>query len=426
MEFLNLKGEETGVPTELKLGSTSKIFVGNLPFKTINLDLTELFSGFGQVVGINIRKDRNTDKSKGFAFITFSTAEAATNAIANLHGKSWQGRVLTVKPALARGQQNIPATTSAVVDDGGGWATAPPKRRQRESMEERTRRLQNGGKVYKNRGRNGNKKSNKNKQSGKSWTSWAALPAEEPKKTVLTNDAPTKASPTKASPTKASPTKASPTKASPTKASPTKASPTKASPTKASKLSALKLEEITEKTFPKFVHLFSTNECLIAIGREHNDEKMIRNGELYVAGVKKSEQSSWETFHSIFGGSDETCSNRLWVLMDGNVLVGSVGVKKMQDSIYELVRMYVDSAYRKKGYGKMLVQHLIQYVQSQVSTTESKSTNEFTVKLTTPSVNINGIGFYKRLGFVQSKSLVVQGPDKESLNLSELIYKKTQ
>ena len=71
MEFTGLNEEETGIPSTLKQGSASKIFIGNLPFKITNVELTDLFGGFGKVIGVNIRKDRMTDKAKGFAFITF-------------------------------------------------------------------------------------------------------------------------------------------------------------------------------------------------------------------------------------------------------------------------------------------------------------------------------------------------------------------
>ena len=132
MEFLALPEEEGGGQhSTLQLGNSCKIFVGNLPFKITNLELTELFITYGTVIGVNIRKDRATDKPKGFAFITFDSPAAATAAIANVHGKSLEGRVLTVKTALARGQSTTDkklSTQSAAATDGeddGTWATAP-------------------------------------------------------------------------------------------------------------------------------------------------------------------------------------------------------------------------------------------------------------------------------------------------------------
>ena len=185
--------EETGIPSTLKQGSASKIFIGNLPFKITNVELTDLFGGFGTVIGVNIRKDRMTDKAKGFAFITFDTPAAATLAMQNMHGKTLEGRVLTVKPALARGQQDGTKKSAGTNGDdavGGdsGWATAPPKRRHRENMEERTRRMQNGG-TYgggpekgKGKRRGKGKGKGNQKQGPKSWTSWAG---EEPTSTPV-------------------------------------------------------------------------------------------------------------------------------------------------------------------------------------------------------------------------------------------------
>ena len=81
----------------------SKVFVGNLPFKTSNADLEALFRPYGEIIGVSIRKDRVTNKPKGFAFVSFSSLDAAPSAIAGLHGQSFQGRPLTVSAAEKRG-----------------------------------------------------------------------------------------------------------------------------------------------------------------------------------------------------------------------------------------------------------------------------------------------------------------------------------
>ena len=90
--------------------NAAKIFVGNLDFATTHEDLRKLFQPFGDVQGINIRKDRKTGRPRGFAFVTFDDEASATRAISEMHLKEHQGRVLTVKPQLARGTGPAPAT----------------------------------------------------------------------------------------------------------------------------------------------------------------------------------------------------------------------------------------------------------------------------------------------------------------------------
>ena len=218
MEFLGLDEEFEESSSGKLVVNTSKIFIGNLPFKVTNLELTELFCGFGRVVGVNHRKDRSTDKSKGFAFITFDTPAAAAAAIENMNGKTFEGRVLSVKTALARGQS---AGTSLSMDstekDGEGWATAPPPRRNRGG---------NGGHGGSHGGR---KKDDKKKSQPKSWTQWTTLPEEKPKKkktTKATTKATTKVTKVTTTPTaKATAKPTNPTTASTKSITPTVANP---------------------------------------------------------------------------------------------------------------------------------------------------------------------------------------------------------
>jgi cold-inducible RNA-binding protein len=81
----------------------SKIFVGNLPFKAKSEDLEQLFSRFGPIIGVSIRKDRKTNKPKGFGFVSFGTPEAGPEAIRVMNGYSLEGRPLTVNEADKRG-----------------------------------------------------------------------------------------------------------------------------------------------------------------------------------------------------------------------------------------------------------------------------------------------------------------------------------
>ena len=76
----------------------NKLYVGNFPYSVDEQKLGEMFSAFGQVSEINLIKDRDTGRSKGFAFITFSTQQAAESAL-SLNGKDVDGRSIKVNMA---------------------------------------------------------------------------------------------------------------------------------------------------------------------------------------------------------------------------------------------------------------------------------------------------------------------------------------
>jgi cold-inducible RNA-binding protein len=78
------------------------LFVGNLPYAATEDALRELFSPFGEVQEIRIMTDRDTGKPRGFAFVEMTDDEAASKAIAALHGKDFDGRALTVNEARPR------------------------------------------------------------------------------------------------------------------------------------------------------------------------------------------------------------------------------------------------------------------------------------------------------------------------------------
>jgi RNA recognition motif-containing protein len=81
---------------------STKIYVGNLSFNTSTQDLEEMFGEFGTVQSTNIIEDRDTGRSRGFAFVEMSSKEEASAAIAALNGKDMDGRSLTVNEAKPR------------------------------------------------------------------------------------------------------------------------------------------------------------------------------------------------------------------------------------------------------------------------------------------------------------------------------------
>jgi cold-inducible RNA-binding protein len=80
----------------------TRIFVGNLPFSASEDQLRQLFSTHGEVTSVSIVKDKFTDRSRGFAFVEMSNAEAATAAIAALANHSMDNRPLTINVARER------------------------------------------------------------------------------------------------------------------------------------------------------------------------------------------------------------------------------------------------------------------------------------------------------------------------------------
>ena len=75
------------------------IFVGNLAIDTSEQPLRTLFEAFGQVLSVNIVKDRDTALPRGFAFIEMSSDAEAQAAIAALNGAVLDGRRVTVNQA---------------------------------------------------------------------------------------------------------------------------------------------------------------------------------------------------------------------------------------------------------------------------------------------------------------------------------------
>ena len=74
-----------------------KLYVGNLSFQTTEAEVKELFGQSGPVETVRIITDRDTGRSKGFGFVEME--EGADHAIAQLNGKDFNGRALTVNEA---------------------------------------------------------------------------------------------------------------------------------------------------------------------------------------------------------------------------------------------------------------------------------------------------------------------------------------
>jgi cold-inducible RNA-binding protein len=80
----------------------TKLYVGNLSFRTTSEELRDAFAAVGTVESASVIEDRDTGRSRGFAFVEMATAEEAAAAIEQFNGKDFGGRNLTVNEAKPR------------------------------------------------------------------------------------------------------------------------------------------------------------------------------------------------------------------------------------------------------------------------------------------------------------------------------------
>ncbi len=76
-----------------------KLYVGNIPYTATEESLHEAFGAYGTVDSAKIIMDRDSGRSKGFAFVEMSSDDEAQTAISKLNGSDWGGRAMTVNEA---------------------------------------------------------------------------------------------------------------------------------------------------------------------------------------------------------------------------------------------------------------------------------------------------------------------------------------
>ena len=108
----------TAYTQEKSIAMEAKLYVGNLPYSTVDADLQNLFSQAGTVKSAQVIRDRTSGRSKGFGFVEMSSAEEAQSAITMFHAKDYSGRPLTVN--LARPREERPAGGGGGYRSGGG------------------------------------------------------------------------------------------------------------------------------------------------------------------------------------------------------------------------------------------------------------------------------------------------------------------
>lgn len=96
----------------------SKLYVGNLSFKTTEADLRDTFGQFGTVTDVYVASDRMTGRPRGFAFVTFSTDTESQLAAEKMNGADLDGRQLTVNEAKPKEERS-----GSSFSGGGGYAS---------------------------------------------------------------------------------------------------------------------------------------------------------------------------------------------------------------------------------------------------------------------------------------------------------------
>src|SRR5436305_14603742 len=109
---------------------STKLYVGNLAFQTTSQELQELFAQAGTVQSASVIEDRDTGRSRGFAFVEMSSKEEATAAIDQFNGKEVGGRALKVneaKPRENRGGGFAGNRSSGFGGNNGGGRCSEPR-----------------------------------------------------------------------------------------------------------------------------------------------------------------------------------------------------------------------------------------------------------------------------------------------------------
>jgi uncharacterized membrane protein YgcG len=101
------KRSRSGVPVLSAFfnSKTMKLYLGNLPFSASDDDIREAFSAYGTIEDLFIPLDRETNRPRGFAFITLADDDLARKAIEEMDGSDLQGRNLRVNEAEERRPQ---------------------------------------------------------------------------------------------------------------------------------------------------------------------------------------------------------------------------------------------------------------------------------------------------------------------------------
>ena len=106
----------------------NRLFVGNLPFDITEAQVRDLIAGGGRTVqSVKIVTDKDTGRSRGFAFVDLEDDAQAQSAISELNGKDLGGRALVINEAQERGQSG-----ASKFGGGGGFRGTPHGKEERK------------------------------------------------------------------------------------------------------------------------------------------------------------------------------------------------------------------------------------------------------------------------------------------------------
>ena len=83
-----------------------RLYVGGLPLNTGEDEVRQLFSQIGEVLSCRLVRDRESNKSRGFAFVEMASEAEAQQAISRFNGYPFDGQSLTVNEARAKRDDN--------------------------------------------------------------------------------------------------------------------------------------------------------------------------------------------------------------------------------------------------------------------------------------------------------------------------------
>ena len=104
-----------------------RIYVGNLSYEATEEELREAFGAHGQVESVTIIRDRDTGRSKGFAFVEMPSSAEAQAGINALNGNEFHERALTVNEARPREERGFGGGGGGSRGGGGGGGGRGPR-----------------------------------------------------------------------------------------------------------------------------------------------------------------------------------------------------------------------------------------------------------------------------------------------------------
>lgn len=117
----------------------SRLYVGNLSFNSDTESVRQAFSEIGEVTDVHIVMDRETGRSRGFAFVTMASDQLAAEAISRLDGATLDGRALRVNEAEERkgGGRSFGGGGGGFGGGGGGGRRSGGRERGRDRDRDR-------------------------------------------------------------------------------------------------------------------------------------------------------------------------------------------------------------------------------------------------------------------------------------------------